>query len=192
MSIWALLTSATKALGGNNLAARSRNWAITSSLHKSTLLATNTSHTPIWSWYKPCKLKSGSTNWRGSTTVNTAPTVKAFDKGGVFNSSMTLAAWAKPLASMIKRSGRFSRNILVTVTVICGPATQHKQPPEISATGMLSSVKTAPSMPISPNSLTMMTHFSCSGFCANKDLMAVVLPVPKKPENKCTLVFTAA
>ena len=128
-------------------------------------------------------------NWRGSTTVKTAPISKRLSSGLAFNSSMTLAACASPLASIIRRSGLASRSIFCTVTPICGPAVQHKQPPAISATGMPLSLNTAPSMPISPNSLTMMTHFSFGSFCSIRLLSAVVLPVPRKPEIRWTLVF---
>ena len=128
-------------------------------------------------------------NWRGSTTVKTAPISSILSSGLAFNSSITLAACAKPLASIIKRSGWASRSIFCTVVPICAPAVQHKQPPAISATGMPLSLKTAPSMPISPNSLTMMTHFSFGSFCAIRLLRAVVLPVPRKPEIRWTLVF---
>ena len=101
---------------------------------------------------------------------------------------MTLAACARPLASIMMRSGSL-RNSLANALPICGPAAQQRQPPAISATGMPSSLNTAPSMPISPNSLTNITHFSFGSFCAIRLFSAVVLPVPKKPEIRWTLVF---
>jgi len=119
-----------------------------------------------------------------SISLNTAAMSSVSANSGARSSSIMPAACASPLASIKMRCGVFFFSMARRVLSICAPALQHKQPPDISATGMPFSANTAPSMPISPNSLTIISHCSCCGFCAIRLRMALVLPVPRKPVKR--------